>query len=152
MVSATAAEVARDAGSLADPRMRDLIGEARVLEVAGRELQQRIGSAVRTGRITDQAAAVARLFLGVANARARTISYELAGAAGGAWTEEDGAAEGRGVEFLMRQATCIGGGTTEMARNVISERVLGMPRERATDREVPFREVPRGPSANSRGT
>ena len=27
----------------------------------------------------------------------------------------------------MRQVSCIGGGTTEMARNVISERVLGMP-------------------------
>jgi hypothetical protein len=86
----------------------------------------------------------------VANARARTISYELAGQVGGAWTADDGAAAGRGVDFLMRQATCIGGGTTEMARNVISERVLGMPRERSSDRDVPFREVQRGPSSNSR--
>jgi hypothetical protein len=43
----------------------------------------------------------------------------------------------------MRQATAIGGGTTEMARNVISERVLGMPRERTPDRDTPFRDVPR---------
>ena len=43
----------------------------------------------------------------------------------------------------MRQAGSIGGGTTEMARNVISERVLGMPRERTLDRDVPFRDVPR---------
>ena len=35
-----------------------------------------------------------------------------------------------------------------MARNVISERVLGMPRERSADREIAFRDVPRGPSAN----
>jgi hypothetical protein len=28
-----------------------------------------------------------------------------------------------------------------MARNIISERVLGMPRERAEDLGVPFREV-----------
>jgi hypothetical protein len=33
-----------------------------------------------------------------------------------------------------------------MARNVISERLLGMPRERTYDRDVPFRDVPRGPS------
>jgi hypothetical protein len=46
----------------------------------------------------------------------------------------------------MRQTACIGGGTTEMARNVISERLLGMPRERTPDRDVAFREVPRGPS------
>jgi hypothetical protein len=44
----------------------------------------------------------------------------------------------------MRQVSCIGGGTTEMAANVVSERVLGMPRERALDRDVSFREVPRG--------
>jgi len=31
-----------------------------------------------------------------------------------------------------------------MARNVISERVLGMPREAALDRDVAFRDVPRG--------
>ena len=48
----------------------------------------------------------------------------------------------------MRQAACIGGGTTEMSRNVISERVLGMPRERTVDRDMPFRDVPR--SAPSR--
>jgi hypothetical protein len=46
----------------------------------------------------------------------------------------------------MRQTSCIGGGTTEMARNVISERVLGMPRERTLDRDVPFRDVPRSAS------
>jgi hypothetical protein len=36
-----------------------------------------------------------------------------------------------------------------MARNVISERVLGMPRERRLDKDVPFRDVPRSRSANT---
>jgi hypothetical protein len=49
----------------------------------------------------------------------------------------------------MRQATSIGGGTTEMARNNISERLLGMPRERTLDKDVPFREVPKGPAAGA---
>jgi hypothetical protein len=49
------------------------------------------------------------------------------------------------MEFLLRQTSCIGGGTTEIARNVISERVLGMPREPSGDRNIPFRDVPRGP-------
>jgi hypothetical protein len=53
------------------------------------------------------------------------------------------------INFLMRQAGSIGGGTTEMARNVISERVLGMPRERRLDKDVPFRDVPRSPSATT---
>ena len=49
----------------------------------------------------------------------------------------------------MRQASSIGGGTTEMARNVVSERVLGMPREPSLDRDVAFRDVPRGPSTHA---
>jgi hypothetical protein len=43
----------------------------------------------------------------------------------------------------MRQAICIGGGTTEMARNVIADRLIGMPREITPDRDRPFRDVPK---------
>ena len=75
--------------------------------------------------------------------RTNTIAFEIAGGDGGAWTDDDGAIADCGSDFLMRQVSTIGGGTTEMARNVISERVLGMPRERTLDRDVPFRDVPR---------
>ena len=47
----------------------------------------------------------------------------------------------------MRQASCIGGGTVEMARNAITERMLGMPRELATDRGVPSATSCRAPAA-----
>jgi hypothetical protein len=50
--------------------------------------------------------------------------------------------------FLERQTSGIGGGTTEMARNNISERVLGMPREMTHDKNMPYRDVPKGPPAS----
>ena len=143
----SAAAVARAAGATDDPYVLDMVGEARMLEVVGKELQQRLANGIRSGRFSDQAAAVGRLFSGISSVRARTISFEIAGSSGGAWTDDDGDVAERGVDFLMRQTGCIGGGTTEMARNVVSERVLGMPRERTYDKDVPFRDVPRGPSS-----
>jgi hypothetical protein len=58
----------------------------------------------------------------------------------------------RGIDFLMRQVGSIAGGTTEMSRNVLSERVLGMPREQTLDRGVPFRDVPRSAGSRSAAT
>jgi len=145
----SALDVARDAGRLDDPCARDLVGEARVLDVVGHHLQQRLAAGVRSGRMSDQAAAIGRLFAGTARARLSTIKFELAGPAAAAWSDDDGAAADAGFTFLMRQTACIGGGTTEMARNVVSERVLGMPRERTLDRDVPFRDVPRSASSHA---
>ena len=50
-----------------------------------------------------------------------------------------------GEQFVFRQAMSIGGGTVEMQRNLISERLMGMPREPAADRDTPFSEARRGP-------
>jgi hypothetical protein len=99
--------------------------------------------------MTDQSAAIGRLFGGSATSRTRTIELEIAGPAGAAWTDDDGDLAFGGTDYLMRQVPHIAGGTTEMARNVISERVLGMPRERAVDRDVPFRDVARGGSSRT---
>jgi hypothetical protein len=91
-----------------------------------------------------QAPAMGRLFSGTSQARRMTIAFELAGAAAGAWVE--GEELSPGMSFLVRQTACIGGGTTEIARNVIAERVLQMPREAAPDRDTAFRDVPRNQS------
>jgi alkylation response protein AidB-like acyl-CoA dehydrogenase len=144
-------ELARAVGREDDPTARELIGEARMLDVVATALQDRIGAGMRSGAISEQAAAIPRLFKGVCTSRLQTIAFDIAGAVGAAWTDDDGAAVGRGTDFLTRQVSQIGGGTTEMARNVISERLLGMPRERAVDRDVPFRDVPRGPSSRPAG-
>ena len=144
-------DLARAVGRQDDPTARELIGEARMLDVVADKLQDRIGTGLRAGAISEQAAAIPRLFKGVSTSRLQTIAFDIAAGAGAAWTDEDGTAAGRGIDFLSRQVSQIGGGTTEMARNVIAERLLGMPRERALDKDVPFREVPRGPSARPAG-
>ena len=137
-------EAARAAGRTDDPSTLELIGEARTLETVGEHLARRISEGVVSGVMSDQSSAVARLFKASVTTRVISIQFDVAGSAGIAWSDGDEVFAEPGAEFLMRQTTCIGGGTTEMARNVIAERVLGMPREQAIDRDVPFRDVPRG--------
>lgn len=138
-------ELARELGKTDDPDVQDLIGNSHTWEVIHEQVNKRVGYAIAEGILPPPAASIMRLFHAenqwyTTDARVAIAADQLV--APNAVAEEMLALVGDA--YLMRQGSSLGGGSTEMARNIISERVLGMPREFAADRDVPFREVRQG--------
>jgi alkylation response protein AidB-like acyl-CoA dehydrogenase len=131
---------ARSTGQAGDDHVRQAVAEAHILTTARAHLIDRVTAGIRTGALPGSAAAITKLFTATAAARVATIALEVAGT-NGVVAPTAAAGVAPGVSYLVRQATSIGGGTNEMQRNNISERVLGMPRELSEDRDRPFSEV-----------
>ncbi|MFK0288664.1 acyl-CoA dehydrogenase family protein [Streptomyces sp. NPDC090499] len=137
-------DLANRTGRADDPYARELIAEAHALGVIHRHLVERVAAGMRAEKMPPTAGSLIRLFHGESATRQAEIALELAGPTAAMSAPDGPDTREVGVSYLFRQAAQLGGGSTEMARNIISERILGMPREHATDRDVPFNQVRRG--------
>jgi alkylation response protein AidB-like acyl-CoA dehydrogenase len=133
-------ELAVETGQCSDPEIRQHVAEDYALGFVQRETSKRIVGAMTTGRMPPTAGALLRLMSARAAVRRSDLALEIAGLNAAVW-QGDGLAGLMGTRYVGRQANEMGGGTTEMQRNIISERLLQMPREVAADRGIPFDEV-----------
>ncbi len=137
-------DLARDTGRLDDPKVREDIGAARMMNVVRNQLIDHVTQAISSGAMPPAAGSVVRLFGAETTWQQTDSAMTIAGSAA-VTGDADGPGIARiGLDYLFRNAWSLAGGSTEMARNIISERVLGMPREYAADRGVPFNQVKRG--------
>lgn len=131
--------LAVDAGTAEDPLTQDKIGRVLARRMVRDCLVDHVGHAMRTGELPPAAGSLIRLF----HSDVTFLEVDTATAVAGPLGVVDDEARllRVGKRYLSRQTVALGGGSNEMARNVIAERVLGLPREYAADRGVPFNQV-----------
>jgi len=113
-----------------DPVIRDRIGAlAADLEVA-RQFQMRNSRLVEQGRVPLHEAAMGKVFASELQERLGQAALDILGTAGLLSEDTPGAPVGGHMEQLLRHSIMgmIGGGTSEIQRNVIAQRGLDLPR------------------------
>ena len=134
-------EAVADRGLTDDPVVRDELADLYVRQRVQRYLGMRLKESLRAGVSPGPLGSVAKLNGSTIAEQSSALGVELAGLDGVAW--EPGEAGGdrwaRGV--LSAPGSVIAGGTSDIQRNIIGERVLGLPKEPQVDRDVPFREI-----------
>jgi alkylation response protein AidB-like acyl-CoA dehydrogenase len=136
------------AGRLSDEAWaRRVAGRALAHRVVEKALGESVFAGVAGGWMPTSSGSLTRLYFAVCENVVLDAALALVGPRG--VVGEDSAALVIGQRYLSRQTVCIGGGTTEIARNIIAERVLDFPREHAPDRGVPFNQVRRNAGGGS---
>ncbi len=108
---------------------------------------QRVRAQLRAGRPPGPESSIGKVHQGALNQRTQLLAVELLGPGGIAWPLADAEwsasvpYEVRGM--LRSRANTIEGGTTEVNKNILGERVLGLPREPDAWKGVAWRDVPR---------
>jgi len=126
-------------------RLLSLWAQAEVARLAGERLRQQIAA----GEPGPEGSA-AKLTFARLNQEISAFEVEFLGADGliyDDWTMRRDAssdyARGAGYRFLRAKGNSIEGGTSEVMRNIIAERVLRLPAEPRTDTTVPWKDLPR---------
>lgn len=101
----------------------------------------RVRGALATGGVPGAEASILKLAATLFFTELAVVGTNILGAAG-SLAGGDAPDDGRWTDALLGSfAMHIGGGTDEIQRNIIGETVLGLPREPAVDRDLPFKEL-----------
>jgi alkylation response protein AidB-like acyl-CoA dehydrogenase len=136
-------ERARSTGRDSDPLVRQEIARLLALARAAHWTAQRARVARALGRAPGPEGSLAKLSASnIARGAARV--HSLISGASAMLSGADGPVDGVIAEVLVSvPAVSIAGGTDEIQRNIIGERVLGLPKEPQVDADEPFRDVPK---------
>ncbi len=133
-------ELAAARGVAGDQAVRQLIARAHINDYVQEQLTARVMAAMMAGAADPAAASLIKLGLGVITPLRAAAAMEIAGRQGIAWAD-GGPGDAAALNFLNGRIMSIAGGSNQIQRNIIGERLLGLPREPSADSGKPFREV-----------
>ena len=137
---------AKETGAINDPVIRQDIARLHILAQSARWTAQRARAAQKAGKPQGPEGSLGKLAASHIGRLASRVHTDIS-ANEALLTGPDSAMDGVIAEVLVSTpAGSIAGGTDEIQRNIIAERVLGLPKEPRFD-TGPFRDVPRNSSA-----
>ena len=134
---------AKETGANTDPVMRQEIAKLMTMAKSAEWTARRAREAQAQGRVQGPEGSLGKLAASYIARAANKVHTAMTGA-DSMLTGDEGPMAGLIAEILISTpAISIAGGTDEIQKNIISERVLKMPKEPRTDTDRPFREVPK---------
>jgi alkylation response protein AidB-like acyl-CoA dehydrogenase len=130
-------------GGWDDPVRRDEIMRLWCEEKVREWTNQRVRSQLRAGRPPGPESSIGKVHQGALNQRIQLLATDLLGPGATAWDDNDGQIPHEVRGMLRSRANTIEGGTTEVNKNILGERVLALPREPDPWSGVAWRDVPR---------
>jgi acyl-CoA dehydrogenase len=134
--------LARAKGLNTDPIIRQEIGKVFIAHSVVAALGLRIRATVKAGKVPGPEGSIAKLLSAQLATDQALLGMRIAGAGAIGWDPAKPEDEQWAYGVTTALGRKLGGGTDQIQRNIIGERVLGLAREPWTDRDVPFRDLP----------
>lgn len=96
---------------------------------------------MKAGKAPGPGGSLGKLSGSIISRRVRQMGQNLIGVDATAWEHEGDEADRLNRHVLNSFQDGIAGGTDEIQRNIIGDRVLGLPRDISVDKGVPFNET-----------
>ena len=138
------AESARKNGTAGDPVVRDQLMQLYAMETTKSMVALRARAEMKAGKAPGPGGSLGKLAGSLISWKFREIAQNLHGIDSIAWENQGDVGERITNHALSSFQSGIAGGTDEIQRNIIGDRVLGLPRDISVDKGVPFNELNKG--------
>lgn len=132
-------EEAKKLGIIDNVVLRQKLMQIYILETCHSMVSMRTRAEMQAGKTPGPGGSIGKLFSTNIMGAVRDVSMEIQGAGGIAWDGDSGGTWARGALTGLQGG--IAGGTNEIQKNIIGDRVLGLPRDISVDKGVPFKDL-----------